>query len=58
MMKTLAVSILSHFRRAKIPFPMALFESGTVSKEEADIVPAKAGHLVRGAIPKKNKSPE
>ena len=34
MMTTLAVTILCHFRRANIPFPMTLFKSEAVSKGE------------------------
>ena len=53
MMATLAVSILCHFHRANIPFPMTLFKSKAVSREEADAARAEAAQLVKGALPGK-----
>ena len=58
MMTMLAASILCHFRRAKIHFPLTLFESKVISREEADAVLAEATQLVRGALPQKKKTPK
>ena len=53
MMTTLAMSILCHFCRANIPFPMTIFKSEVVGKKEANAANAEAAQLVKGALPGK-----